>query len=104
MDAVNRFVKDKPLVIFTKSNCCMSHSIHSLMSGFGAYPTVFELDRIPNGPEIERALVQMGCQPSVPAVFIGQKLVGGERQVMSLHVRNQLVPLLMDAGAMWVWK
>ncbi|KAJ9171865.1 hypothetical protein P3X46_015171 [Hevea brasiliensis] len=102
MDTVNRLVKEKPVVIFSKSSCCMSHSIKSLICGFGANPTVYELDRIPNGQQIERALVQQGCQPSVPAVFIGQKLIGGERQVMSLHVQNQLIPLLIDAGALWI--
>ncbi|KAJ8749590.1 hypothetical protein K2173_026239 [Erythroxylum novogranatense] len=104
MDAVNGLVEDKPVVIFSKSNCCMSHSIKSLISGFGANPTVYELDRIPNGHQIEGTLVQLGCQPSVPAVFIGQKLIGGEKQIMTLHVQNQLVPLLIEAGAMWIWK
>ncbi|KAJ8898811.1 hypothetical protein K2173_007236 [Erythroxylum novogranatense] len=104
MDAVNRLVQDKPVVIFSKSSCCMSHSIKLLISGFGANPTVYDLDKIPNGTQIERTLVQLGCQPSVPAVFIGQKFVGGEKQVMSLHVQNQLVPLLIEAGAIWIWK
>lgn len=80
----------------------MSHSIKSLICGFGANPTVYELDTIPNGQQIERALVQLGFQQSVPAVFIGQRLVGDERQVMSLHVQNQLVPLLIQAGAIWI--
>ncbi|KAJ6941020.1 monothiol glutaredoxin-S1-like [Populus alba x Populus x berolinensis] len=80
----------------------MSHSIKSLIRGFGANPTVYELDRIPNGQQIERALVQLGFGQSVPAVFIGQRLVGNERQVMSLHVQNQLVPLLIQAGAIWI--
>ncbi|KDP28099.1 hypothetical protein JCGZ_13870 [Jatropha curcas] len=103
MEMVNSMVKEKPVVIFSKSSCCMSHSIKSLICGFGANPTVYELDRIPNGQQIERALVQqLGCQPSVPAVFIGQKFVGGEKQVMSLHVQNQLIPWLMDAGAIWI--
>ncbi|EEF41633.1 monothiol glutaredoxin-S1 [Ricinus communis] len=102
MEMVNRLVKEKPVVIFSKSSCCMSHTIKSLICGFGANPTVYELDRIPNGQQIERTLMQLGCQPSVPSVFIGQKLVGGEKQVMSLHVQNQLIPLLIDAGAIWI--
>ncbi|KAJ6941019.1 monothiol glutaredoxin-S1-like [Populus alba x Populus x berolinensis] len=85
-------IQEKPVVIFSKSSCCMSHSIKSLIRGFGANPTVYELDRIPNGQQIERALVQLG----------GQRLVGNERQVMSLHVQNQLVPLLIQAGAIWI--
>lgn len=80
----------------------MSHAIKALICGFGANPTVYELDEIPNGRQIERELVQLGCQPIVPAVFIGQQLVGGAKQVMSLQVANQLSHLLIRAGAIWI--
>ncbi|KAJ6319795.1 hypothetical protein OIU78_015246 [Salix suchowensis] len=102
MDVVNVMIEEKPVVIFSKSTCCMSHSIESLIRGFGANPTVYQLDQLPNGEQIERALVQLGFRQSLPAVFIGQQLVGNERQVMSLHVQNKLVPLLIQAGAIWV--
>lgn len=82
----------------------MSHSIKSLIIGYGANPTVYELDQIPNGQVIERALVeQLNCQPSVPAVYIGQQFVGGANQVMTLQLRNQLAPRLIAANAIWVW-
>ncbi|KAG5251797.1 hypothetical protein OIU76_008007 [Salix suchowensis] len=103
MDAVNVMIREKPVVIFSKSSCCMSHSVESLIRGFGANLTVYELDRITNGQQIERALLQLGFRQNLPAVFIGQQLVGNERQVMSLHVQNQLVPLLIQAGAIWMW-
>lgn len=81
----------------------MSHSIKALISSFGANPTVYELDQIPNGLQIERALTQqLGCRPSVPAVFIGQEFVGGDKQVMSLQVKNELALLLKKAGAIWI--
>ncbi|KAB5527467.1 hypothetical protein DKX38_021314 [Salix brachista] len=103
MDMVKRLVADRPVVIFSRSTCCMSHSIKTLISSFGANPTVFELDQIPNGKQIEKALLQqLGCQPSVPAVFIGQEFVGGDKQIMSLQVKNELAPLLMKAGAIWI--
>ncbi|XP_010413219.1 PREDICTED: monothiol glutaredoxin-S6 [Camelina sativa] len=102
MESVKSLVADKPVVIFSKSSCCMSHSIQTLISGFGAKMTVYELDQFSNGQEIEKALVQMGCKPSVPAVFIGQQLIGGANQVMTLQVKNQLAALLRRAGAIWV--
>lgn len=102
MESVRSLVADKPVVIFSKSSCCMSHSIQTLISGFGAKMTVYELDQFSNGQEIEKALVQMGCKPSVPAVFIGQQLIGGANQVMTLQVKNQLATLLRRAGAIWV--
>ncbi|KAF5731475.1 Thioredoxin superfamily protein [Tripterygium wilfordii] len=94
-------VGSSPLVIFSRSNCCMSHTVVTLISNFGANPTVYELDQIQNGQQIERALQQLGYR-NVPVVFIGQQLIGGEQQVMSLHLRKELVPLLKRAGALWL--
>ncbi|KAB2056760.1 hypothetical protein CXB51_027710 [Gossypium anomalum] len=102
MEAVTRMVADRPVVIFSRTTCCMSHTIKTLISGFGANPTVYELDEIQDGQQVERALQQMGCKPSVPAVFIGQQLIGGPNQIMTLQVKNQLVPMLMRAGAIWI--
>lgn len=102
MDTVTSMVGEKPVVIFSKSTCCLSHSVTSLIRSFGANPIVYELDKIVNGSQIESELLQMGCKPSVPAVFIGQQFRGGSKKIMSLHVRNQLVPMLKDAGAIWI--
>ncbi|OMP05318.1 Glutaredoxin [Corchorus capsularis] len=102
MEVVTRLVAERPVVIFSKSSCCMSHTIKTLISSFGANPTVYELDEIQNGQQIERLLQQMGCKPTVPAVFIGQQLIGGPNQIMTLQVKNQLVPLLKRAGAIWI--
>ncbi|XP_041016768.1 monothiol glutaredoxin-S6-like [Juglans microcarpa x Juglans regia] len=104
MDTVASLVSERPVVIFSKSSCCMSHSIKTLITGFGANPTVYELDQMSNGHQIERELLQRGCQPSVPAVFIGQEFIGGANETMSLHLRNELVPLLMSVKAIWLWK
>lgn len=80
----------------------MSHSIKTLICSYGANPTVYEIDQMQNGLQIERALQQLGCQPSTPAVFIGQEFVGGDKQVISLQVKNELANLLRKAGAIWL--
>ncbi|KAL6214823.1 hypothetical protein ACLB2K_014255 [Fragaria x ananassa] len=104
MDTITSMVTGKSVVIFSRSTSDMSHSIVSLITGYGANPTVYELDQIPNGQAIERALVeQLKCEPSVPAVFIGQQFVGGTNQVMTLQLRNQLAPKLLAANAIWLW-
>ncbi|CAN6909047.1 hypothetical protein Bca4012_097334 [Brassica carinata] len=102
MEKISKLLEDKPVVIFSMTSCCMSHTIKSLISGYGANPTVYELDEMSNGSEIERALVELGCNPTVPAVFIGQQLIGGANQLMSLQVRNQLSSVLRRAGAIWI--
>ncbi|CAO2836318.1 unnamed protein product [Amaranthus hypochondriacus] len=103
MDVLKSLVQERAVVIFSKTNCPVSHSMRQLISGFGANPTVYELDQMPNGRDIERVLQMMGCRPSVPSIFIGGNFVGGPNDVISLQVQGRLVKMLMDAGAIWLW-
>lgn len=103
MDIIESMVERRPLVIFSKSSCAICHTIVSLMRQFGANLMVYELDQIENGRSIEAALEQMGSAPSVPAVFIGERFVGGSNAVMSLHIQGKLVPKLIAAGAIFMW-
>ncbi|KAJ1412654.1 Thioredoxin-like superfamily [Sesbania bispinosa] len=103
MDMLATLTVDKPVVIFSKSTCCMSHTVKALISSFGANPAVIEVDKMPNGHQVERALLQLGCRPSVPAVFIGQQFIGGADEVISLNVQNKLAQLLLSARAIFLW-
>lgn len=104
MESVRNLVNEKPLVIFSKNSCCVSHSMKQLMSGYGANATIYELDEIPNGNELEKGLTSMGCKPSVPTIFIGNNFIGGSNEILSLQIQGKLVPMLIEAGAIWVWK
>ena len=103
MEMITKMVLERPVVIYSKSSCCMSHTVKTLLCDFGANPAVHELDEVPRGREIEQALLRLGCSPAVPAIFIGGELVGGANEVMSLHLNGSLIPMLKQAGALWVW-
>ncbi|XP_058742637.1 monothiol glutaredoxin-S6-like [Vicia villosa] len=103
MDMLASLIENKPVVIFSKSTCCMSHTVKALISSFKANPIVIEIDKMANGHQIERALIQLGCRPSVPAVFIGQQFIGSTDEVISLNVQNKLAPLLLKARAIFIW-
>ncbi|XP_021867164.1 monothiol glutaredoxin-S6-like [Spinacia oleracea] len=102
MEVVRHLVDEKPLVIFSKSSCYVSHSMKQLMRSYGANATVYELDEIPNGKEVEKVLLSMGNKPSVPTIFIGHKFAGGSKDILTLQIQGKLVPLLIEAGAIWV--
>ncbi|KAG2727202.1 hypothetical protein I3760_01G147400 [Carya illinoinensis] len=94
---------ERPVVIFSRSSCCMCHTIKELfITKYGVNATVHEVDEIPRGRGIEQALLRLGCNPTVPAVFIGGELVGGTNEVMNLHLKRSLKPMLQRAGAIWV--
>lgn len=54
----------------------MCHAIKRLFYELGVGPTIYEVDEESRGKEIEWCLMRLGCNPSVPAVFIGGKFVG----------------------------
>ncbi|XP_062208427.1 glutaredoxin-C1 [Phragmites australis] len=103
MDRVTRLASQRAVVIFSMSSCCMCHTVTQLLRDLGVNPTVVELDEDPRGKEMDKALARLlGRNPAVPAVFIGGRLVGSTDKVMSLHLSGNLIPLLRNAGALWV--
>ncbi|KAJ8759392.1 hypothetical protein K2173_006912 [Erythroxylum novogranatense] len=81
----------------------LGECVKRLFCGMGVNPTVYELDQDPTGKEIERALSRLlGSSTSVPVVFIGGKLIGAMDRVMAFHINGTLVPLLKEAGALWL--
>ncbi|KAG8636592.1 hypothetical protein MANES_15G015600v8 [Manihot esculenta] len=102
MDRVAKLASQKAVVIFSKSSCCMCHAIKRLFYEQGVSPAIYELDEDPRGKEMEWALMRLGCNPSVPAVFIGGKFVGSANTIMTLHLNGSLKKLLREAGAIWL--
>ncbi|KAL0447272.1 UNVERIFIED_CONTAM: Glutaredoxin-C5 [Sesamum latifolium] len=103
LERVVRLASGSAVVIFSISTCCMCHAVKSLFCGMGVNPTVYELDQDPRGKEIERVLTRLlGGGSAVPVVFIGGRLVGAMDRVMASHINGTLVPLLKEAGALWL--
>ncbi|CAD5187376.1 putative glutaredoxin-C14 [Musa acuminata AAA Group] len=103
MEKVMRLASQRAVTVFSFSSCCMCYSVKSLFSELGVDAAIHELDEDPSGAEMERALVGLlGRKPPVPAIFIGGRLVGSTDRIMQLHLGGNLVPLLRDAGALWL--
>ncbi|KAK3415590.1 glutaredoxin-C13 [Eucalyptus grandis] len=94
MDKVKRCASEQGVVIFSKSSCCLCYTVTILFRDLGVQPRVYEIDRDPECREIEKALVRLGCNAPVPAVFIGGQLVGSTNEVMSLHLSGSLIPMI----------
>ncbi|KAL5069357.1 hypothetical protein RYX36_020244 [Vicia faba] len=74
MEKVMRLATEKGVVIFTKSSCCMCYAVNILFQDIGVYPVIHEIDKDPEGKEMEKAITKLGCNAPVPAVFIGGRL------------------------------
>ncbi|KAJ4800077.1 Thioredoxin superfamily protein [Rhynchospora pubera] len=109
-ERITLMASNNAVVVFSVSTCCMCHVVKRLLLGLGVGPTVYELDQERGGREIQAVLSQLlsaspvmsGPHGVVPVVFIGGKLLGGVDKVMSCHINGSLVPLLKQAGALWL--
>ncbi|KAK6913800.1 Glutaredoxin [Dillenia turbinata] len=102
MDRVAKLASQNAVVIFSNSSCCMCHAIKRLFYEQGVSPAIHELDEDSRGKEMEWALMKLGCNPSVPAVFIGGKLIGSANTIMTLQLNGSLKKKLKEAGALWL--
>ncbi|XP_065873371.1 glutaredoxin-C9-like [Euphorbia lathyris] len=92
-------VQENPIIVFARRGCCMSHVVKRLLLGVGVNPPIFEIDE---GNEIG-VLGDLGVVvEQLPAVFIGGRLFGGLDRVMATHISGDLVPILKEAGALWL--
>ncbi|KAF8098334.1 hypothetical protein N665_0268s0004 [Sinapis alba] len=105
---IRRLISEHPVIIFSRSSCCMSHVMKRLLTTIGVVPTVIELDdhelsSLPMALEDEYSGGGGGSVvvPS-PAVFIGRECVGGFESLVALHLSGHLVPKLVQVGALWV--
>ncbi|CAN1244728.1 GRXC9 [Linum perenne] len=73
----------------------MTHVVKGLLLCLGVNPPVFEVDE-----DVDEVKVLKELQ-TLPAVFVGGKLLGGLDKVMASHITCELVPVLKQAGALW---
>ncbi|KAL8465805.1 hypothetical protein ACS0TY_035058 [Phlomoides rotata] len=71
----------------------MCHVMKRLFSTVGVHPTVIQLE------EDEIAALDDGAS-GVPTLYIGGACVGGLESLVALHLSNNLVPNLVEVGAL----
>ncbi|KAI4298282.1 hypothetical protein L6164_031859 [Bauhinia variegata] len=105
-EMVHQMASCNAVVVFSMNGCCMSTVAKHLLINLGVAPTVVEIDEHPAGHVIQAVLNQLSSgshhQQPVPAVFIGGKFLGGVQTLMTCHINGTLVPLLKEAGALWL--
>ncbi|KAF4351992.1 hypothetical protein CsatB_020537 [Cannabis sativa] len=111
VNALNGLVTDNAVMVFVRRGCCMGHVVKHLLLGHGVNPAVYEVDEAEEVglvKELETIAAAAGDSGEIlpsaqfPAVFIGGKLFGGLDRVMAAHISGELVPLLKEAGALWL--
>lgn len=78
-----------------------------LLLGHGVNPPVFEVDDDGEASVVgELSSIAAGDDKEggvqFPVVFVGGKVFGGLDKVMASHISGELVPILKEAGALWL--
>ncbi|KAL3650744.1 Glutaredoxin-C6 [Castilleja foliolosa] len=107
---IQRLISENPVIIFSRSSCCMCHVMKRLLATVGVHPTVIELEEeeiaalispkdIGGGEESSSSAVPGGAC-AAPVIYIGGACVGGLESLVALHLSNNLVPKLVQVGAL----
>ncbi|MED6157237.1 Glutaredoxin-C9 [Stylosanthes scabra] len=103
---VFKLVSDTAVIIMGKRGCCMCHVVLKLLQGHGVNPPVYEFDddrEAMMAAALSGTVVGSGAKVvEFPMVFMGGKLFGGLDRVMAAHISGELVPILKQAGALWL--
>ncbi|KAL5728741.1 hypothetical protein ACHQM5_001789 [Ranunculus cassubicifolius] len=102
-EKIGRLISENPVIIFSRSSCYMCHVMKKLLSTLGVHPTVIELEEDEISVLMAHDSDESPPPPggAIPVVFIGGARVGGLESLFGLHVTNNLVPKLGEAGALW---
>ncbi|XP_074569507.1 glutaredoxin-C9-like [Curcuma longa] len=113
-DAAGRMrvvVAENPAVVLGRRGCCMCHVASRLLLGLGVNPVVCEFGEeaaeeaaalVEGTAEIEVAGGDLRRPLILPAVFVGGRLLGGLDRLLAVHITGELVPILKEAGALWL--
>ncbi|KAJ6908678.1 glutaredoxin-C9 [Populus alba x Populus x berolinensis] len=106
---MSKMVQENAIIVFARRGCCMSLVAKRLLLGLGVNPAVYEIDEADEISVLEE--LEMICNDGgkgskkkvqFPALFIGGKLFGGLDKLMAAHISGELVPILKEAGALWL--
>ncbi|XP_039068775.1 monothiol glutaredoxin-S9-like isoform X2 [Hibiscus syriacus] len=106
-DVIN-IVSENAVIVLARKGCCMSHVVRRLLQALGVNPAVHEINEVDEAGvlnELEAICKDNGNDRKMvqlPVVFIGGRLYGGLDKVMATHISGELIPVLKDAGALWL--
>lgn len=92
-----------PMVIISKTYCPYSKKIKKLLHDnyqITPEPTIVEIDKHENGPELQEYLGSISGRSTVPNVLVGNSMEsrGGCDDFIQLHDKGQLLSLLNEWG------
>lgn len=99
-ERIRGLILENPVLVIGRHGCCMCHVVRRLLLGLGVNPSMYEVKDDEQVGVVQELAGDQRLQ--FPAVFIGGRLVGGLDRLMAVHISGDLVPILKEAGALWL--
>lgn len=87
-------VSSNKVVVYSKTTCPFCAKTKELFSDMGVDATVIELNKRPDGPELQQALQDFSGQRTVPNVFVNGEHLGGNDDTQTAAKSGKLRELL----------
>eukprot|EP00699_Malawimonas_sp_californiana_P001292 EC715281.1.p1 GENE.EC715281.1~~EC715281.1.p1 ORF type:complete len:132 (+),score=8.89 EC715281.1:15-410(+) len=98
-DEIDNHLNSYPVVVYSKSYCPYCMKTKALLARLGVNAKVVELDQAgATGAEMQHVLTETHGQRTVPYVFIGGRLLGGNDKTQAAFHSGELHKLLSDVG------
>ncbi|KAK4361146.1 hypothetical protein RND71_020098 [Anisodus tanguticus] len=107
MSRVAKLIAENAIVIVATRGCYMCLAVKCLLEALGVKPTLFDADEADKDTVLgELSMIDGGSDGGdpveLPAVYVGGMLLGGVEKVIETHIKGLLLPMLGQAGALWL--
>lgn len=92
--SVESTIETNKILVYSKTYCPYCTATKDLLNKYGVDYKLIELNTIPDGGNIQRALQEISGQRTVPNVFINGKHIGGNSDLQALESKGELTDLL----------
>ncbi|CAN6443494.1 unnamed protein product [Victoria cruziana] len=100
---VRKLISENTVLVLGRRACCMCHVVKRLLLSLGVNPSVYDLPEEEEHQVADELRSEFGdLKGGLPLVFIGGRLLGGLDSLMAAHISGELVPILKQAGALWL--
>ena len=98
LDKVKGLIKTGKVVVFSKTYCPYCDEAKQIFSSAGVTYDTYELDKLPEGETMQKALLDITGQKTVPNIFIAEKHIGGCSDLKTKIANGQVIDILTEAG------
>ena len=95
-ERIQKEIKETPVLLYAKSTCGFCRRSRQLLKIANVSPRVIEIDKMDEGPEIQKILTAQTGLSTVPNIFIWGEFIGGADALLKLYSNGVLRQKLLQ--------